>query len=123
VAIRVKPHKVFSRENDNLYCQATISFARAAMGTQVEIPTFQGREILTVPAGTQPGEVLMIKGKGLRNVSNHRKGNLFVRIEVQTPRNMSRKQKQMLRTFAESQGEDLDKVEKSAVSRVKNLYH
>jgi molecular chaperone DnaJ len=122
VAISVKPHKFFSRENDNLICQANISFARAAMGTRVEIPTFEGREILTVPSGTQPGEILKLKGKGLRNVNNHRKGgDLFVRIEVETPRNMSKKQKQILRTFAESRGEDLDEAEKDGISKVKNL--
>ncbi len=123
VAIRVKAHKYFSRENDHLYCQAKISFPRAAIGTQVEIPTFEGRETLTIPSGTQPGEVLKLKGKGLRNVSNHRKGDLFVRIEVETPRNMSKKQKQILRAFAESRGEDLDEVEKSGIGKVKNLFH
>jgi len=123
VAIRVKAHKYFSRENDHLYCQATISFPRAAMGTQMEIPTFEGRETLTIPSGTQPGEVLKLKGKGLRNVSNHRKGDLFVRIEVETPRNMSKKQKQILRAFAESRGEDLDEAEKSGIGKVKNLFH
>lgn len=122
VAIRVKSHKYFSRENNNLFCQAIISFPRAAMGTKLEIPTFEGREILTVPTGTQSGEVLKIKGKGLRNVSNHRKGDLFVRIEVGTPRNMSKKQKQILRAFAESQGENLDEAEKGGISRVKNLF-
>lgn len=123
VAIRVKAHKYFSRENDHLYCQAKISFPRAAIGTQVEIPTFEGRETLTIPSGTQPGEVLKLKGKGLRNVSNHRKGDLFVRIEVETPRNMSKKQKQILRAFAESRGEDLDEAEKSGIGKVKNLFH
>jgi molecular chaperone DnaJ len=66
---------------------------------------------------------LKLKGKGLRNISNHRKGDLYVRVEVKTPRNISKKQKQMLRSFAESRGEDLDKVEKGGVSRIRNLFN
>ncbi|MBW1896669.1 MAG: molecular chaperone DnaJ [Deltaproteobacteria bacterium] len=123
VAIRVRPHKYFEREHDNLLCQASISFPRAAIGTRIEISIFENKEILNVPSGTQSGEVLKLKGKGLRNVNNHRKGDLFVRINVETPRNMSKKEKQMLRSFAESQGEDLQEVQKGSISKIKNLFH
>ncbi|MGB2907575.1 MAG: molecular chaperone DnaJ [Candidatus Aminicenantaceae bacterium] len=123
VAIHVRPHKYFEREHDNLICQASISFPKAAMGTRIEIPIFESKEILDVPSGTQSGEVLKLKGKGLRNVNNHHKGDLFVRINVETPRNMSKKEKQMLRSFAESRGEDLHAVEKGNISKIKNLFH
>jgi len=74
-----------------------------------------------VPSGTQSGEVLKLKGKGLRNVNNHRRGDLFVRINVETPRNMSRKEKQIIRSFAEARGEDLDSVEKDTISKLKKV--
>ena len=121
VAIRVRPHKYFEREHDNLFCQASISFPRASVGTKIEIGTFGGEETLDVPSGTQSGEVLKLKGKGLRNVNNHRRGDLFVRINVETPRNMSRKEKQIIRSFAEARGEDLDSVEKDTISKLKKV--
>ena len=123
VAIRVRAHKYFEREHDNLFCQASISFPRAAIGTKIEIGTFGGEETLDVPSGTQSGEVLKLKGKGLRNVNNHRRGDLFVRINVETPRNMSRKEKQIIRSFAEARGEDLDSVEKDTISKLKKVSH
>ncbi len=123
VAIKVKKHKYFERRNDDLYCQATISFPKAAMGSQVEIPTLEGPEVVAIPSGTQSGEIMRLKGKGLLNINNHRKGDLYVRVNVETPRNLTRKQKEILRTFAESRGEKLDQVEKDIISKVKNLFH
>ncbi|NOR14901.1 MAG: molecular chaperone DnaJ, partial [Candidatus Aminicenantes bacterium] len=100
-----------------------ISFPKAAMGTQVEIPTLGGKEILNIPSGTQPGEVLRMKGKGVRNVNNHRKGDLYVKVEVATPKHLSKEQQDLLRKFAESRGESLDKPEKDIISKVKNIFH
>jgi len=123
VAIRVKKHKYFERQNDDLYCQATISFPKAALGAQVEIPTLEDKEVLAVPSGTQSGEIMRLRGKGLRNINNHRKGDLYIRINVETPRNLNKKQKEILRAFAELRGERLDQVEKDIISKVKDLFH
>lgn len=123
VVMRVRKHKYFERENENLYCQVNISFPKAAMGSQVEIPTLDGKEILNIPSGTQPGEVLRMKGKGMRIVNNHRKGDLYVKVDVATPKNLSKEQQELLRKFAESRGEALDKVEKNIISKVKNIFH
>jgi len=123
VVMRVKKHKYFERENENLFCQVNISFPKAAMGTQVEIPTLGGKEILNIPSGTQPGEVLRMKGKGVRNVNNHRKGDLYVKVEVATPKNLTKEQQNHLRIFAESRGETLGRVEQNIISKVKNIFH
>ena len=124
VAIRVKKHKYFTRENDDLHCQADISVTQAAMGARLEVPTLYGREIMNIPSGTQPGDVQKLKGRGVPNINNHhRKGDLYVRINVDIPRNLSKKQKELLRTFAASRGENPDEVGRNIIRRVKNLFH
>jgi molecular chaperone DnaJ len=121
--MRVLKHKYFERENENLYCQVNISFPKAAVGTRVEIPTLEGNEILNIPSGTQPGDVLRMKGKGIQNVNNHRKGDLYVKVDVTTPKHLTKEQQNLLRKFAESRGESLDEVEKNIISKVKNIFH
>jgi molecular chaperone DnaJ len=123
VVIEVKKHKYFEREDENLYCQVNISFPQAAVGTRVEIPTLEGKEVLHIPSGTQPGDVLRMKGKGVKNVNNHRKGDLYVKVAVATPKHLTKQQQELLRKFAESRGESLDKVEKNIISRVKDIFH
>lgn len=122
VVMRVKKHKYFDREDENLYCQVNISFPKAAMGTRVEIPTLEGKEILNIPSGTQPGDILRMKGRGVKNVNNHRKGDLFVKVDVATPKHLTKQQQELLRKFAEARGESLDKVEKNIISKVKDIF-
>ncbi|MBD3415175.1 MAG: molecular chaperone DnaJ [Candidatus Aminicenantes bacterium] len=122
VLIKVKKHKIFQREKENLLCEIKISFAKAALGTQVKIPTLNGNEILHIPKGTQPGKVLKIKGKGIKNVNNHQKGHLYIKVNVETPKNLNKRQKEMLKDFAESRGEKLDSVDSNVVKKIKNLF-
>ncbi|MFQ6037374.1 MAG: DnaJ C-terminal domain-containing protein, partial [Candidatus Aminicenantales bacterium] len=89
----------------------------------VEIPTLKGPEQLRIPEGTQPGQVFRLKGKGIKDLYSHRKGDLFVRVHVQTPKNLTKEQKRRLREFAESMGENLDGVDKSILEKVKNFIH
>lgn len=123
VVIRVKKHKLFKREDGNLFCQISISSAKAALGTEVEIPTLEDKEILAILPGTQAGKVFRLKGKGIKEVYSHRKGDLFVKVRVKTPENLTKKQKELLRQFAESRGEKLKVVEKNIIDKVKNIFH
>ena len=123
VMIHVKEHAYYDRENNNLFCQVTLSFSKAAIGTSLEIPTLENKEILKIPSGTQPGEVFRLKGKGIKNLNNHRKGDLFVKVNVQTPKNLSKTQKELLKKFAESRGEKLDSIEKNTLNKVKDTIH
>ncbi len=123
VAIRVKPHEIFQRDGQNLYCETHISFPKAALGAKIEIPTLDGKETMDIPAGTQSGEILKMKGKGIRNISNHQKGDLLVQIHVDTPIKLSQEQEELLKKFAESQGENLEEVDKTIISKIKNLFH
>ncbi len=123
VITRVRKHDFFERERNDLLCEIPLSFAQAALGARVEIPTFEGSEILKVPAGVQSGETFRFKGKGIRDVGGHRKGDLFVKIAVKTPSDLSKEQKALLLKLAELRGEVVDAVDRSVATKVKDLFH
>lgn len=123
IVVRIKTHRFFKREGNDLYCQIPISFTRAALGTKVEIPTLEGSEIVSIPPGTQPGHVLRLKDKGIKDVHSHRKGSLYMKIDVEIPNNLSKKQKEILKTFAETSGEKLDEVDKKLITKTKTFFH
>lgn len=123
VIVRMKKHKFFEREHNNLFCEISISFAQAALGTTIGIPTLEKNELLQISPGTQTGTVLKIKGKGIESLDSHRKGDLLVRVNLQTPERLTKEQKALLRKFAESRGEDLEGIDKSIIAKVKNFFH
>jgi len=123
VIIHVKKHKFFERSGNNLLCQIPISLTQAALGTKIELPTLEDYELLKIPAGTQPGDVIKVKGKGVKDLHGFRKGDLFVKLEVKIPVNLSKKDKDLLRQFANSRGEELDMVDKSFIEKLKNKIH
>ena len=123
VITRVRKHDFFEREGNDLLCEIPLSFAQAALGARVEVPTFEGSEILKVPAGVQSGDTFRLKGKGLRDVGSHRKGDLFVKIAVKTPSDLSKEQKALLLKLAELRGEVVDAVDRSVASKVRDLVH
>lgn len=123
VITRVRKHDFFERDGSDLLCEIPLSFAQAALGARVEIPTFEGSEILKVPAGVQSGETFRLKGKGLHDVGGHRKGDLFVKIAVKTPSDLSKEQKALLLKLAELRGEVADAVDRSVAAKVKDLFH
>ncbi len=122
VVTRVRKHPFFEREGNDLACEITLTFTQAALGARIEIPTLEGNEVLKVAAGTQPGEIIRLKGKGVQDVSGRRKGDLFVKVLVKTPENLSKEQKALLGKLAELRGEDIESVDKSVVHRLKNIF-
>ena len=102
VEIRVKPHKIFEREGADLSCEVPISIATAALGGEVQLPTLDGNVSLKIPAGTQSGKVFRLRGKGVITVRNPHTGDLFVRVSVETPVNLTDHQAELLRQFDES---------------------
>ena len=122
VVTRVRKHPFFEREGNDLACEITVSFTQAALGARIEIPTLEGNEVLKVAAGTQPGEIIRLKGKGVQDVAGRRKGDLFVKVLVKTPENLSKEQKALLGKLAELRGEDIEAVDKSVVHRLKNIF-
>ena len=102
VDITVREHPIFTREGQHLSCEVPVSFATAALGGSVDVPTLDGNVVLKVPPETQSGSVFRLRGKGVRSVRAHGVGDLFCRVQVETPVSLSAEQKQMLRTFEES---------------------
>ncbi|MBN2245245.1 MAG: molecular chaperone DnaJ [Candidatus Aminicenantes bacterium] len=121
VGINVKEHKFFQREENDLTCEVAISFTRAALGTKLEIPTLNGREILKIPSGIQSGEVLKLKNKGIKDIHSGRIGDLLIRVNVITPSGLNKEQKELLRRFAETAGENVESIEKSELEKIKNF--
>lgn len=109
VHISVKEHPIFVRDTTDLYCDVPISFATAALGGELEVPTLDGKVKLKIPAESQSGKLFRLRGKGVRSVRSSSKGDLLCRIVVETPVKLSPTQKDLLRQFEESMREDGDK--------------
>ena len=109
IEIRVKEHKIFEREGNNIYCEVPISFTEATLGAEIDIPLLGGEtEKFKIPEGTQSGTDFTIKNKGIPDINTKRKGDLIFKVAVETPKNLNSKQKELLRAFAESIGEKPD---------------
>ncbi len=102
VQIRVKPHPIFTREDNDLYCEVPIGFTTAALGGDLEVPTLNGRVSLKIPAETQTGKVFRVRGKGVKPVRGGPTGDLLCRINIETPVNLTKEQKELLQQFADS---------------------
>jgi molecular chaperone DnaJ len=102
VDISIKPHAIFKREGQDLSCEVPISFATAALGGTVEVPTLNGQVVLKIPGETQSGNVFRLRGKGIRSVRAAGVGDLFCRVQVETPVKLTEKQKEALRAFDEA---------------------
>ncbi len=90
----------------NLYCEIPISFVKATLGGEQEVPTLEGKASIKIPHGTQGGTVFRLKGKGIAELGSSRKGDLHVEVHVEVPTKLNGEQKQQLKIFAESVGEE-----------------
>ncbi len=102
VQVRLKPHAVFKRDGDDLHCEVPVSFAQAALGADIEVPTLDGRADMKIPAGTQSEKVFRLRGKGVRNVRHGAVGDLYCHVSVETPVNLTSRQKELLEEFEQS---------------------
>lgn len=102
ISISVRPHPLFTREGYDVWCEIPITYAQAALGCEVTVPTLDGKVSYNIPAGTQPGESFRLKGKGIQSLRRYGRGDQYVKVTVEVPRNLSEKQKDLLRQFEES---------------------
>ena len=122
VEVHVRPHEIFSREGDDIICVVPISMVQAALGCEIEVPTLSGKSKLKVPAGTQNGRTFRLKGKGFPSLRGAGIGDEEIRIAVETPANLSEKQTELLRQFAELSGDKVNPATSSFVHKVKKLF-
>jgi molecular chaperone DnaJ len=122
VVLHVKEHPFFEREGKDLYCVVPISFAQAALGAEIKIPTMDGEASVKIPEGTQTGTNFRMRNKGVPVLNGHGRGDLFVEVKVQTPSKLTKHQRELLQ-----QWEAISKVEnkperKSLMSKVKDIF-
>ncbi len=125
VQIHLKAHPVFQREQNDLHCEMPISFATAALGGEIEIPPLDGAANLTIPPETQTGKVFRLRGKGIKGVRSGNQGDLLCHVVVETPVNLTDRQKELLREFDESSKEDAERHNpraKSWMDRVRDFF-
>jgi molecular chaperone DnaJ len=122
VYVRVRPHPLLARRGDDLICQVPISFAQAAIGARVAVPSLTGMEEIEVPAGTQNGDVVRMKDRGLPDHRTGRRGQQYVQIVVEVPRKLSRKQRELLEAFAAAEEPDAQSEHKSFVQKLKDYF-
>ncbi|WMC20324.1 MAG: molecular chaperone DnaJ [Enterobacteriaceae bacterium PSpyr] len=99
IQIKIKEHSIFKRDNNNLYCEIPINFSTAVLGGDIEVPTLDGRIKLRIPPETQTGKLFKIKGKGIKSLNNKYRGDLLCKIFIETPINLTEKQKEIIYNF------------------------
>ncbi len=122
VYLYVKPHKFFERDGTTIHCEIPINIVQASLGAEIKVPTLEGQVIMKVPAGTQPGKILRLKGKGVASLRNGAKGDQLVRIKVVIPTKLSEKQKDALEKFSAVGGDDINPEEKSFLKKISGLF-
>jgi molecular chaperone DnaJ len=102
VAMNVLPHKLFRRDGNDVLYDLPVNFAQAALGTELEVPTLYGKEKIKIPAGSQAGKVFHLKGKGIPYLRRHGKGAQLVKLLLETPEKLNKKQRKLFQELAES---------------------
>lgn len=122
IFVTVKPHDFFERSGDDIYCEIPITFAQAALGDEVEVPTIDGKVRIKIPAGTQTGKMFRIKGKGAPKLRGHGAGDQFVKTTLVTPTKLTNKQKELIKEFSDSTTDDTYNQSKSFYRRFKDAF-
>jgi len=122
VVVHVKDHPLFHREEYEVLCEVPITFVQATLGTMLDVPTLDGVVQMKVPEGTQSGKIFRLKGRGIPHLHGGGRGDQHVRVVVETPQNLSKKQREILEQFAEASGEDVNPQAKSFFAKVRELF-
>jgi molecular chaperone DnaJ len=130
VVLGVNPHPLLERHGTDLHCDVPISFPQAAMGSEVEVPTLEGKVRVNVPAGTQPGNLLRLRGQGLPPLDpradpaqlKRMRGDCYVRVNVEVPSSLSERQRELLEEFAEESGIESSPATKSFMDKLRDFF-
>ncbi|NLM37471.1 MAG: molecular chaperone DnaJ [Firmicutes bacterium] len=122
VYITVKPHPIFKRTENDLVLEHKISFAQAALGAVIEVPTLEGTATLRIPEGTQPGTLFRIRGKGIPYLHGSGRGDELVRVRIEVPTKLNPAQREAIRQVAEAFGEEVGLPEKGFIGKVKEAF-
>ena len=122
VYINVRPHPIFERRGYDVWCEMPITFTQAALGAEVVVPTIDGKVSYQVREGTQPGDVFKLKGKGIPHVNGRGRGDQYVRMTIEVPKNLSQEQKEVLQKFDSTSSEKNYQKRKGFFEKLKDMF-
>ncbi len=122
VGINVRPHPLFERRGNDVYCEVPITFTQAALGAEIIVPTLDGKVSYRIHEGTQPGDIFRLKGKGIASVNSRTRGDQYVQVVVEVPKNLSEKQKDILRKLDEISNDKNYQKRKGFFNTIKDLF-
>jgi len=123
IFLSIKPHEFFQRDGADLFCRVPISMTTAALSGQIEVPTIDGgRSRVKIPEGSESGKQFRLKAKGMPVLRSKQQGDLYIQIEVETPKNLSRKQRDLLKAFEDASNPDTSPASAGFFARVKEFF-
>lgn len=122
VVLHIKEHPVFQRDEDDLHCEVPISFATAALGAEIQVPTLEGQANLRIPPGTQGGTVFRMRGRGMPSLNTKARGDLLTHVVVEVPTRLNADQRRKLEEFAASCGEENSPLHRSFFEKAKDFF-
>lgn len=122
VYVSVRPHPIFERRGFDVWCEFPLTFTQAALGDEIIVPTLDGNVKYSIPEGIQPGDVFKLKGKGITRLHSTLRGDQYVKIVIEIPKNLTPKQKDILRSFDETSSDNNYKNRKSFFNKVKSAF-
>ncbi len=123
VVVHVKEHPLFVRQENDVIIEVPVSFPQATLGTEIDVPTLEGKIKVKIPAGTQSGKLVRLKGKGFTDLHGYGRGDQLVRVVVETPRKLSTRQRELLEEFAKIDGDSINHpMSKGFVDKLKEMF-
>ena len=122
INVTVRPHPIFERRGYDIYCEVPITFVQAALGAEITVPTLDGKVSFKVHEGTQPGDEFKLKGKGVTRLNSSLRGDQYVKMTVEIPKNLTEHQKDALRQFDEQTGDGNYKKRRTFFEKLKDLF-
>ena len=122
VYVNVRPHPVFERRGDDVWCEMPITFAQATLGDEVTVPTLDGKVKYAIHEGTQPNDIFKLKGKGIPHLNGRGRGDQYVKVTVEVPRNLNNKQKELIKQLKDITSDKHYQKRKSFMDKIKDLF-
>lgn len=122
VVIRIKRHEIFERDEEDLHCEIPISYSMAVLGGEIQIPTLKEKKSIKIPVGIESGKSLKVSGYGIKSLRGNYRGDIIVRIVIETPKNLTDKQKDLLKQFEESLNEKNYEKKTSFLKKIKRVF-
>ena len=122
LVVNVRPHPIFTRKGNDVWCEIPLTFTQAALGAEITVPTLDGDVSYSVHEGTQPGDVFKLKGKGIEKLGGRGRGDQFVKVTIEVPKNLSKEQKEILQSFEATANEKNYAKRKSFFDKIKDKF-